>query len=261
MAAQPPQQPPQPQITIAEPSVKSLLLQMRFNGQVLGTGTGFVANAPRGPVLITNRHNLTGRNQETGQPLSPTGGVPNEIVIMQNRANLLGQWVSRTETLYNINGQPLWIEHPGLGARADFVALPLTQMGDVQLYPYTLGVGDPAILVAPAEVVSVVGFPFGLTAGGCLAVWATGFVATDHDIDHGALPVFLIDCRSRQGQSGSAVIAHRTGGAVATEQGVMVGAGVMTRFLGIYSGRINAESDLGFVWKAAAIQQLVNGIV
>ena len=234
---------------------------MRFNGQVLGTGTGFVANAPRGPVLITNRHNVTGRNQETGQPLSPTGGVPNEIVIMQNRANLLGQWVSRTEPLYNINGQPLWIEHPGLGARADFVALPLTQMGDVQLYPYTLGVGDTAILVAPAEVVSVVGFPFGLTAGGCLAVWATGFVATDHDIDYGALPVFLIDCRSRQGQSGSAVIAHRTGGAVATEQGVMVGAGVMTRFLGIYSGRINAESDLGFVWKATAIRQLVDGIV
>ncbi len=261
MAAQPPQQPPQPQITIAEPSVKSLLLQMRFNGQVLGTGTGFVANAPRGPVLVTNRHNVTGRNQETGQPLSPTGGVPNEVVIMHNRANLLGQWVARTEPLHGNNGQPLWIEHAGLGARADFVALPLTQLNDVQLYPYTLGVGDPAILIAPAEVVSVVGFPFGLTAGGCLAVWATGFVATDHDIDYAALPVFLIDCRSRQGQSGSAVIAHRTGGAVATEQGVMVGAGVMTRFLGIYSGRINAESDLGFVWKAAAVHQLVSGIV
>lgn len=133
-------------------------------------------------------------------------------------------------------------------------------MGDVQLYPYTLGVGDPAILVAPAEVVSVVDFPFGLTAGGSLAVWATGFVATDHDIDYAALP-FLIDCRSRQGQSGSAVIAHRTSGAVASEQGVSIGGGVMTRFLGIYSGRVNAESDLGFVWKAAAIRQLVNGIV
>lgn len=234
---------------------------MRFNGQTLSTGTAFVANAPGGPVLVTNRHNVTGRHQETGQPLSPTGGVPNEVVIMHNRANLLGQWVARTEPLHSNNGQPLWVEHASLGARADFVALPLTQMADVQLHPYTLGVGDPAILVAPAEVVSVVGFPFGLTAGGCLAVWATGFVATDHDIDYAALPVFLIDCRSRQGQSGSAVIAHRTGGAVATEQGVVVGGGVMTRFLGIYSGRINAESDLGFVWKAAAIQQLVNGVV
>lgn len=248
-------------MTIAEPSVKSLLLQIRFNGQALGTGTGFIANAPRGPVLITNRHNVTGRHQETGQPFSPTGGVPNEVVIMHNRETLLGQWVPRIEPLYNNNAQVRWIEHPELGARADFVALPLTQLNDVHLYPYTLGVGDPAILVAPAEVVSVVGFPFGISAGGCLAVWATGFVATDHDIDYADLPVFLIDCRSRQGQSGSAVIAHRTGGAVATEQGVMVGGGVMTRFLGIYSGRINAESDLGFVWKAAAIRQLVDTIV
>lgn len=29
------------------------------------------------------------------------------------------------------------------------------------------------------------------------------------------------------------------------------------RFIGIYSGRINSESDLGLVWKASAIQQLV----
>lgn len=250
---------PQPQISISEPSVKSLLIELRFSGQSLSTGTAFVATSPRGPVLITNRHNVTGRHQETGQPLSSTGGVPSEVVVFHNRANRLGEWVARLEPLYS-NEQPLWIEHPTLGARADFVALPLTQLDDVQLYPYSLGVGDPTILVAPAEVASVVGFPFGLTAGGCLAVWATGFVATDPGIDYANLPIFLIDCRSRQGQSGSAVIAQRTGGAVATEQGVMVGAGVMTRFLGIYSGRLNNESDLGFVWKAAAVQQLVSSI-
>jgi hypothetical protein len=159
------------------------------------------------------------------------------------------------------DGAPRWREHPQLGGQADFVALPLAQLDDVHLYPYTLGVGDPPILVAPAEVVSVVGFPFGITAGGCLAVWATGFMATDHDINYANLPVFLVDCRSRPGQSGSAVIAHRTGGAVATENGLMVGAGVMTRFLGIYSGRINAQSDLGFVWKAAAIRALVDSLV
>ena len=258
MAAQPP---PQRRIAIAEPSIKSLLLQMRFNGHVLSTGTGFVANTTRGAVLLTNRHNATGRHQETGQPLSPTGGIPNEIVIMHNRASLLGQWLAKTEPLNDNNGQPRWVEHPTLGARADFVALPLTQLDEVQIYPYTLGVGDPEILIAPAEVVSVVGFPFGLTAGGYLAVWATGFVASDPDIDYAALPAFLIDCRSRQGQSGSAVVAHRTGGAVADQRGnVMVGTGVMTRFLGIYSGRINAESDLGIVWKSQAVLELVNSI-
>ena len=251
--------PPQAQIRIAEPSVKSLILELRYNGQALSTGTGFVANSATGPVLITNRHIVTGRHQETNQPLSRTGGVPNEMRIMHNRENQLGHWVSVIETLYNGN-KHLWIEHPTLGARADFVALPLTQTDDVQLYPYTLGIGDPAILVTPGEVISIVGFPFGITARGCLAVWATGFMATDHDINYGDLPIFLVDCRSRPGQSGSAVIAHRTGGAVSTEQGVQVGGGEMTRFLGVYSGRINAESDLGFVWKATAIQELVNNI-
>jgi hypothetical protein len=251
---------PQPQINIAEPSVKSLLLEMRFNGQAISTGTGFIANSPSGPVLVTNRHNVTGRNQQTGAPLSPTGGIPNEISIFHNRLNRLGEWVARVESLL-VNDVPRWREHPQHGANADFIALPLSQLDDVHLYPYSLGLGDPPILVTPAEVVSVVGFPFGLTAGGCLAVWATGFMATDHDINYGSLPVFLVDCRSRPGQSGSAVIAHRTGGAVATENGVMVGAGVMTRFLGIYSGRINEQSDLGIVWKAAAIRELADSLV
>ena len=246
------------QITIAEPSVKSLLLQPNYNGQQLSTATGFVANSPNGPVLVTNRHVVTGRHQETGQPLSPTAGIPNSIVVLHNRAGALGSWISKTEPLLK-RGKPRWIEHPTLGARADFVALPLTDIQDVQLYPYTLGVGDPTVLVAPAEIVSVVGFPFGLTAGACLAVWATGFVASDPAIDFAELPIFLVDCRSRPGQSGSAVIAHRTGGAIATEGGVVIG-GSMTRFLGIYSGRVNSESDLGFVWKATAIQELVNSI-
>lgn len=247
------------QINIAKPSIKSLLIEMRFEGQLLSTGTAFVAMAPIGPVLVTNRHNVTGRNQETGRPLSPTGGVPTEITVMHNQQDRLGSWVPKVERLYN-GTLPLWREHQSLGASADFVALPLTQLTDIQLYPYSLGVGDPDILATPGEVVSVVGFPFGITAGGCLAVWATGFVASEPDIDFSNLPVFLIDCRSRQGQSGSAVIAHRTGGAVATASGVQIGGGVMTRFLGIYSGRINTESDLGFVWKASAVLELVSGL-
>jgi hypothetical protein len=40
----------------------------------------------------------------------------------------------------------------------------------------------------------------------------------------------------------------------------MIGAGPMTRFLGTYRGRVNAESDLGFVWKASAVQELLDAI-
>jgi len=79
-----------PRILLAQPSAMSLFIQMSFNGTPLATGTGFVVQAPRGPVLITNLHNVTGLNRDTGQPLSPTGGVPNEIRILHNIRTRLG---------------------------------------------------------------------------------------------------------------------------------------------------------------------------
>lgn len=53
-------------------------------------------------------------------------------------------------------------------------------------------------------------------------------------------------------------MAYRAGGAVAMQDGgsAMFG-GPVERFIGVYSGRINAESDLGVVWKATAISELV----
>jgi hypothetical protein len=244
--------------TIARPSVQSLLLQMRVNGTPLSTGTGFVLIAPKvGPVLITNRHNVTGRNQETGEPISKTGGLPNELVVVHNRKGALGQWVERLESLYS-EAAPRWHEHPTLGPKADFVALPLQSLSDVDLHPYDLEDTGPDILIGPADTVSVVGFPFGITAGGAFAVWATGFLASEPDINFAALPIQLIDCRSRQGQSGSPVIAYRAGGSVATKDGgTAIFAGPVQKLIGVYSGRINAESDLGIVWKHSAVAELV----
>ena len=230
---------------------------MQFNGQALSTGTGFVVRSQNGPLLITNRHNVTGRHQETNEPLSPTGGIPNELVIIHNQHDNLGHWIPKTERLLD-GDDPLWHEHPDLGARADFVALPLTELDDVAIYEYDLIDTGPKIMVGPADAISVVGFPFGVQAGGSLAVWATGFMASESFVNFQNLPVFLVDCRSRQGQSGSAVIAYRSGGMVAMEDGGSAAFdGPVTRFLGIYSGRINLESDLGVVWKASAIRELV----
>jgi hypothetical protein len=232
---------------------------MDFGNQPLSTGTAFVCESSKGPVLVTNWHNVTGRNPQTKQPLSKTAGIPDTVRILHNRAAQLGHWVQKTEPLY-ANGKALWIEHPTLGEKADFVALPLTDLIDVQVYPYDL-VGGPAIAINPAEPISVVGFPFGLQAGGSLAVWATGFVASEPQIDFNALPIFLVDCRTRPGQSGSAVIMHRNGGSVAMQDGgTGIFGGPVTKFQGIYSGRINDQSDLGMVWKATAIAELIASI-
>lgn len=246
---------------IAQPSVQSLLIQLQFDGQPLSTGTAFVATASSGQVLITNRHNVTGRDQNTDRPLSSsTGAVPNEVVVIHNRNGRLGQWVSRVEPLFD-GAVPRWREHPTLGSKADFVALPLTQLVDVECYPHDVANVGPEIFVGPADPVSVIGFPFGVSAGGAFGVWATGFLASEPHVNFADLPIQLVDCRTRRGQSGSPVIAYRSGGMVPMVNGDTVAfSGPVYRFIGIYSGRINDESDLGIVWKASAIQELLRGL-
>ena len=249
--------------TIAKPSVQSLLLQMRFNGQPLSTGTGFVSLSAKGPLLITNRHNFTGRRQDNGKPISPNGGIPNEVVVFQNLKGQLGSWQSKIEPLYSDpeNEEKRWVEHPVLGAKADFVALPLTQLDDVELYPYDPGKPGEDMQIGPADTVSVIGFPFGISAGGLFPVWATGFIASEPIVDFDDLPIQLIDCRSRQGQSGSPVLAYRSGGMVAMADGSSAAfSGPVSKLIRIYSGRIKTESDIGIVWKTSAILELVDSI-
>ncbi|MGQ0430352.1 MAG: trypsin-like peptidase domain-containing protein [Gammaproteobacteria bacterium] len=247
-----------PKATISKCSVQSLMIHPSYDGTRLMTGTGFVVMSARGPVLITNRHNVTGRHQVTGKPLLSNGGLPNELEIWHNDTRGLGNWQKHREPLYD-GETPRWIEHPSYGPKVDFVALPLTSLQAVQLYPYDTNPPPDPLLLSPGEVVSVVGFPFQMTAGGRFAIWATGFIATEPAIDMDTLPLMLIDCRSRQGQSGSPVIANRTG-AVSTLSGLNIGGGPVTQLVGVYSGRISGESDLGLVWKTAAVHELVLSI-
>lgn len=247
---------PTSRIEIAEQSVMSLMIEPRIKGKAIASGTGFIVGSRRGPLLLTNRHVLTAHAPEPdGRSLLPSGEFPDEITIIHNYKDQLGRWIPKVERLYD-NGRARWIEHPTLKGKADVAALPLTDLVDVDVHPYNLG--NPSdIIIGPADVVSVIGFPFGLSARG-FGVWATGFVASEIDVDFGNLPVFLIDCRSRPGQSGSPVIAYRNGGTIHTHTALMAAIpGPAYRFLGIYSGRISAESDLGLVWKSSVITDVI----
>ena len=236
----------------------SLLLELRFSGQPLATATGFIVVSPQGkPVLVTNRHNLTGRRQDTGELIDKKyAAVPNEVVINHNRKGQIGAWIKVVEPILDDDGNPLWIEHAHLGATADCVALPLTNLADVELYPYELHSGQQ-MNVGIASVVSVIGFPFGLTQAGGMAIWATGFVASEPELIE---PSMLIDCRSRKGQSGSAVIAYRGDGSYGIGNGITLGGAPAWRLMGIYSGRINDQSDLGIVWKPGVIEDILKTV-
>ncbi|MBY5792979.1 serine protease [Rhizobium leguminosarum bv. viciae] len=248
-------------MAITTESYRSLFLQMSAKGIDLASGSGFICFGPTGPLLITNRHNVTGRDQRTGDILSRYSEVPDAISIRHNRSGRPGQVVVKDEALFDDQGEPRWVEHPELKAKADFVALPLTNVADVDFYTYDPSEpGGQGMTIGPTSVVSVLGFPFGISGGSSLPVWATGFVASEPDADFDDLPTFLIDCRTRKGLSGSPVIAYRYGSADYEGGGIIAFDKPVTRFLGIYAGRVNPDADLGIVWKATAIADLVNSI-
>jgi len=250
---------PPPVINITQPSVQSLMLRPAVNGNVLGTATGFIVRDSGRSFLITNWHVVSGRNPTSGQPSSTTGAVPDAIEVLHNSSGGLGQWVTTLEPLVDASGQPLWLEHPTRRRSCDVVALPLTLTQGVQLYPHVIE-ASPQISPRVAGGVSIVGFPFGITAGGALAVWSSGTLASEPDIDFANAPLMLVDSRTRPGQSGSPVILHSSGGGMfqMADGSTAITAGDVTLLLGVYSGRINDQSDLGMVWKVAALSEILH---
>ena len=212
--------------------------------------------------LVTNWHVVTGRRTDNHQPLDPRGAIPDAVVILHNKQGKLGAWTPKTERLLDEAGNPRWQEHPAhANGQADIVALPLTDVEGVELVSYDPWNPGPDTLLGTAGPLSIIGFPFGRTGGGGLGIWVQGFVATEPELDFDGLPCFLIDSRTRSGQSGSPVVNYSGGGMIPmADGGSAVFTGPVERFVGVYSGRISAESDLGFVWKAAAVQAAVDNV-
>lgn len=246
------------QTQLARPSVASLPLELRFQGQTLSTATGFVTEFDGRRFLVTNWHVAAGRRPDNGAVLSTSGGVPDEVVVMHNQAGALGTWVPKTESLYEAGGTPRWREHPIHRRAVDVVALELAQLDDVDIYAHDPWNPGPGLATGVTSGLSIIGFPFGITGGGGLGVWVQGTVATEPALDFEGMPRFLIDSRTRPGQSGSPVLAYHAGGAVPMQDGgTTVFGGPVEQFVGVYSGRITDQSDLGFVWKAQALQEVI----
>jgi len=234
---------------------------MLKDDQPLYSGTAIVVMAQQGPLLVTCRHLVTGRNQATHRALSPSSEVPNRMKIAHNRRNELGEWVFREEKLFNEDGTPRWAEHPTLCGNANIVALPLQDLFDIEFFPYDLANTGPDMIVGLTDPVNIVGYPFGMRSGMSFPIWATGFIASEPAVDQFDLPTFLIDCRSRPGQAGSAVVAHSNGGSMFMSGGEYKKfTGPVTKLLGIFSGRLNKQSDLGIVWRVSAIREVVEGM-
>jgi hypothetical protein len=240
---------------VSRPSTQSLFVEVCYGDQRISTATAFLVRAINDQLfLITNRHVVTGRHEDTGALLSSTGAIPDRLIVHHNSRRGLGEYCEVSQPLQDQVGQNLWVELPS--RRADLVAFALSQHDDIAVYPYEVQ-SSSHMEIEPAQMVSVVGFPFGERTARSFAVWATGFIASEPEINHGGRPVFLIDCRSRQGQSGSPVLIQRSSGRATQDDQANLVYEPSHTLLGVYSGRINPESDIGVVWKAYVLAELL----
>lgn len=246
-------------------SVTTSKLRMYFNQQELSLGTGFFYENGGKCYLVTNWHNVTGRKPDTLEPLNKDAAIPNRIVLSLNVKDKFGSWVEGSIPLYSDaeNKTAVWLVHPKHAEATDIAAIPFVIPSGVIVYAVNdKGISkSPEMRISIAQDLFVLGYPKGLSGGGLLPIWKRATIATEPDIEVDGLPKILIDTATRDGMSGAPVFAISNGIYQNLQGGNMITAGGGVRFVGIYSGRnigkTEIEAQLGLVWKAKVIEEII----
>jgi len=238
-------------------SATSLLLELRVNNIFLSTATGFVVERGKSRFLITNWHVLSGRDPNTGTPLSDTAGIPDEVRILHHVKGRLGFKKEISEPLFDSQGEKRWLEHPQ-GNKVDVVALPLEcNDKETEYYPLDLNQSKVDVIPAVGMQVFIIGFPYGLSSERKWPIWKAGNFASEPDLDFDGSPSFLIDATTRPGMSGSPVVLRIASGYRTRERGFILSGKVKTKFMGVYSGRIHNQAEIGRVWRSSVVDEIV----
>lgn len=254
-------------IRVHEPSLRSLQLRTsreQLNGKgplAYGAGTGFMYFRHERYFLITNWHVITARRPDNGETLFTHSSLPDTLGVMHNDTEGPG-WTSLGDyELFDGDGKAQWLVHPNHAVKPhDVIALPVDEPEGINMLAYGRELHREPTWLAPTVDVSIVGFPEGVKTIGSLAIWSRGTIATEPTLDHEDLPIFLVDSRTRRGQSGSPVISYPVTAQEPSIIDVLLGNGGLEAELhGVYSGRTSEKSDLGRVWKTHVIDEIIDG--
>lgn len=237
-------------------------------GAKLADATGFLVDSDQGPMLLTARHCVTGRHHDTGKLLDTKhSGIPASILVLHHVLGPPNVGIWSEIKLYDDRGLPQWIEHPEFGCLLDIAALPVNppehddtqhvRLDELAIFrrKQATPIEDKSFLLLPAQTVSVIGYPFGRSTGSTLPIWATGFIASEPNVED-VFGKMFIDCRARPGQSGAPVFAKRFGELIVDSGEHYSFEGEAHCFLGMYVGRISAESDIGIVYRTKVLDTL-----
>ncbi|MCV2863341.1 serine protease [Defluviimonas sp. WL0075] len=221
--------------------------------------------------LITNRHNVTGLNPITGDPIGSFCPTFLRVWFNEHTGEKTGdcryvKFVGRELSLFDKDERPTWFEHPS-DPSVDVVAIRLdgydwqeriSVVNAKKAIPYSPMAGEDCFIV---------GYPEGLLGPGGTPIWKRASIATEPELDYDGRPVFLVDSLTRPGLSGAPVFARINGlwGQEGAQIEIGVGSptpfGFWTNFLGIYAGR-EGDDKVGFqlarVWKKAVLDEIVS---
>ncbi len=235
---------------------------MLFESTGLGIATGFFWQLENDLFLITNWHNVSGRDPFTGLHISTkTAAEPNKLRIWWNKKDNIGTKFPVEYRIRDSDNNPLWHVHPKYKNQIDVVALPINPPADAEPYPINQIPQDNLLLKIGMDIF-VLGYPF-ITGPSRYPIWKRGSIASEPEVLDQDRPVILIDSASRKGMSGSPVI-RRSHGSHSMAGGPAVLSGrTMTKFVGVYSGRLatNDANDpqLGLTWPAIFVEEIVAG--
>lgn len=237
-------------------SMHTFLVAMQVNERTLSRGTCMTVSHRGRWFVVTNRHNVTGRDQYSGRCLSPTGGVPDRLALCLPTDVSGGGWSVHGLALSDADGRPTWTEHPVHGAAVDVVALAFETPPQARCFGALLDDRDD-FAVEVGDPVHAIGYRAGRPMFSVFPRWIAATLKTPLADRWSDLPAFLIDGPTAAGSSGSPVLAYREPAEdLRRSDGSRIGASWASRLLGVYSGRVPGGS--GVVWNLGCVRAIVD---
>lgn len=264
-------------------------IQMCDNQGQIGLGTAFFYEVEDETFIITNWHNVTGKHHVSGAPVLENGRTPMYINAkwpavddMRTVEGSTSLYLKAQRVEIEVDGEPLWFEHPELGSLCDVVAIPTRRPTAWPSIFHSAAnrIDETPIPVEPGLKVIVIGFPRGLSTGPGLPLMKTGFLSSMPGFDvhldaefsemgrmRGGftVPAAFLDVHTVPGMSGSPVFIEYTGNwnpdALDSNEltdNFFIGS-TSRLFLGCHSSRLlesEERSGLGICYRADAIDDI-----
>ena len=149
-------------------SLASYYVEACFDNTILSNASCFFYVYNQQIFLVTNWHVVSGRDSNTLECLSKTGGIPNNLkvyVFEKTNSEVFYPGKVWKVPLFK-NDTPLWIENTNNdnNSKVDVVVIPVTVPQEVKVFPINT-LEEPfneSTSVCVKDEVFVIGFPFGI---------------------------------------------------------------------------------------------------